>query len=123
MRTSRGRMRALESSFHGMGPVLWFPALLSPPVRSPAISRSAVQRRDQLRRPLAPSPRPDHVRISKAPSHESYAVSGATPFLGYTIEPAGCSLAGPGALALLKIDPPERWRSVQCCIDENIRKY
>lgn len=31
-------------------------------------------------------------------------MSGATPFLGYTVEPAGCSLAGPGALALLKID-------------------
>ncbi|KGC40662.1 hypothetical protein DO66_6093 [Burkholderia pseudomallei] len=28
---------------------------------------------------------------------------GATPFLGYTVEPNGCSRwAGPGALALLK---------------------
>ncbi|OXI45292.1 hypothetical protein CFB49_09735 [Burkholderia sp. AU17457] len=31
-------------------------------------------------------------------------MSGAIPFLGYTVEPAGCSLyCGPGALALLKI--------------------
>ncbi|MBO7867416.1 hypothetical protein J6337_31035, partial [Burkholderia pseudomallei] len=28
-------------------------------------------RRDQLRHPLAPSPRPDHVRIGRTPSHES----------------------------------------------------
>ncbi|PNE77832.1 hypothetical protein A8H37_06090 [Burkholderia thailandensis] len=49
-------------------------------------------------------------------------VSGATPFLGYTVEPTGCSRwAGPGALALLKIDPPERWRGVLCCVGVNIR--
>lgn len=49
-------------------------------------------------------------------------VSGATPFLGYTVEPAGCSLyCGPGALALLKIDPLERWRSDPCCVGVNIR--
>jgi len=43
-------------------------------------------------------------RRLEAPSLKAVAVSGATPFLGYTVEPAGCSLTGPGALALLKID-------------------
>lgn len=44
---------------------------------------------------------------------ESWKVSGATPFLGYTVEPAGCSLyCGPGALALLKIDRLGRRRDI-----------
>lgn len=55
---------------------------------------------------------------------ESWKVSGATPFRGYTIEPAGCSLyCGPGVLALLKIDPPERWRSDLCCAGMDIGTY
>lgn len=117
MRGVRNRMRALEGAdFMGWADAASGFAFPSGPY--PGCLAIRHMRRDQLRRPLAPSPRPDHVRHNRAHLMKSAKCRELPRFSATPRSRPVAPLRVPGPRnQFLESDPPGRWRSNWCCGD------